>query len=369
MKRLALIAAAALCGCGAFREPWSGDPRLPGGDVLYGLDPRGDPWARLDRAEQRYRDVAGNFVGHTGLDALRYPVTTKVGAAWQYVEAGRDFAARGEHGAAARAHWAALTLARRTFASRPDRERVRRAAYEGLAASARAREQPRWAALLGLCADLARVYLGSPEAGAHREAFEEELARLQEAEDRARAAQRAASAALFSAQMKSAIDSANAQIATASIADPAERLRAQGMIGLSAAQASVKLGLETAEASSAFGAALASIGRGAGEFKAVAAEDVAEVQAGQSFAAVEVAFYLAGAKPVAPYLERLRSYAKEEPGVRAAIDAYGDLKKQDDPAAALAALVSAVKDVELEIAKCERRGKPCAPREAPEAPR
>jgi hypothetical protein len=137
-----------------------------------------DPEARLASIESEIR-LRGAFAhlytdedfGSTGVGMYAHPAATRPEAAWRYVWLARDFEAQGDDGAAAHAFWGALVITNTTFASKPDRSRIRRAAYEGLRSSASRRGQWDRAALFELCVVMYDTYLASSTARAADSAF------------------------------------------------------------------------------------------------------------------------------------------------------------------------------------------------------
>lgn len=358
MRKLVVFAAAlATCatGCVGYTPAWTGAPRLPKQDeTVSDHDAAARGWARLARLESRYRDAAINFESHTrGLDAVRYPTTSQLRVAWEYVFAGRDFERQHDDGAAARAYWAALALAPHVFASRPDRERMRGEAYEGLASVAAHRGQPTYASLLRLCAQLATAYVKSAQADEDASAFRRELRKLQKAEDEAKEAEAEATRAMVFGSIHAGLTEANGVVSK----DAA--MQARGQEEMHTTQNSYNA------ATSAIAKARADIGEGAASFRAVAADDVAEVQAGKSFVAYDADFDLTAASSFDAYLPYLRSFAKSHPEVAAALDGLDDSLENGARAAKIKAVAKALLAVEVEVAKCERRGVPCAPPPAP----
>jgi hypothetical protein len=119
---------------------------------------------------------------YTGVATLVYPATTRPAAAFGYVRIGDDFIAGGDFGAAARGYWAALTLLEKTFASRPQKEIIRKAAYKGLQKVSLAQGDTVRAGIMGLSAKLATTYLATEQAVRDDSLFYQEMAKWKDVE-------------------------------------------------------------------------------------------------------------------------------------------------------------------------------------------
>jgi hypothetical protein len=282
----------------------------------YGPQPdpgRKDPWESLDEFEQWYRvGVASEPLcnyepeGYEGPSALIYPTSIRLGAPWKYVLIGEDFRAQKNLGGAARAYWSALTLVgTRTIASRPEKERIRLKAYEGLEAIAKARGQYQWATLHWLCSHLADSYLGTDQSRADEDTFYAQM-------DRARKAQistEEAREALEHQAMMNALAAGLGQLNVANAqlsGNTSQALSLQiGNIGNA-----VEMGARQEAGYQALAAAVEQNSNAFASFKTMVADEVTDIQAGNSFAGREVTFYLAAARDSKPYLKVLRDYAK-----------------------------------------------------------
>lgn len=311
----------------------------------------GDPWALSDRFEADYRDNALNFSKMSrGLDVLRYPTTTHPNASWMYIQIGEQFAAEQHWSAAARAYWAALGLSSRMRSSRADRERLRAAAFEGLAGLAKQRGQTRWSELLSLCADLARTYLNSPQSQEQEDAFFLQLAKLREAEQRAeRAAARARHAQemrAVSLAMQSQFNSLNAQMGV-------QDLQTTNQNNQALLRDSMQLRSDRAELAQALAAAHEELGEGAGKLADISASDLSEIEAGKAFVGQQVLLYLAAASQKRAYLAVLQKFAADKPDLAAVIE---DFINEPNARSTLRQIGEEVQHWEVYVATFERRG-------------
>ena len=322
-RPLIAIVAVAAAGCGAVpQRADQGYVQLPEQGFKSLVDaPREDPWKRVREIDTDFRDTPWNYTeNHQGLDRLRYPTTSNLHAAWMYVLAARDFRAQDERGAAAQAYWTALALAGRAFASRADREFIRRTAYRELADLSTQRSEPAWAAVLGLCADLSDAYLASPQAQADDASFYTELARVR------REGERVASLR-SSLESKKSMDTFRTSMGLVAAFAQAVSDGMNGNTNSTQAQDLAKQTLERSAEEEKEIRALqdeydSSIGRltqRTRSFRSVVAEDVSEVAAGKSFLADEVAYYLGAAKDATPYRQVLQRFAVDKPSLAAAL--------------------------------------------------
>jgi len=161
-------------------RPWGGSPSLPTRNLLNTTPALGtmDVAERIKAIDENYRDVVWNRASHTGLWQLRYPVTHKQELCQQYMALAAEFERAGDDGGASLSLWAALGLVDRTVGSRPDKEKIRLAAFTALAKMAERKGQHRWATLLTLVADLGQAYLASEDAKRDHDGFYAQLETL-----------------------------------------------------------------------------------------------------------------------------------------------------------------------------------------------
>jgi len=348
----ALLLAAALA-CGGAVENAAGRSTLPAELTGEQSDPgRMDPWQRYARFEYQYRsspaeDPEYNYASrYDGSAALVYPKHVRRDAAWEYVLLGRDFHALGQRGAASRAQWAALTLVRKTVASRPDRERIRQTAYRELAVIARESGQNEWAALLDLCANLVDAYLQSPKAREDQNSFSAVVTKLKEAEEEQRRAQAASDRQALFGAITAGLQQGQAMSMVQNNAQGAISLTLQNLqqtIDLSDTLSGQREQIEKLEQ-----------GRGdfLREFETVVANDVTEIEAGLSFVAREATFFMLGTGNPKPYLAVVRSWSA---GRGRLLKRVADAEKSPGPPTVLA-LARELQAREIHAARHERRG-------------
>jgi hypothetical protein len=166
--------------------PADGNPIIPStGMSNLQENNRKNPWERLYTFEKQYRSNAWNYSDQRpvlGLKALLYPTTQSFGASKTYLSLGNDFNSVNDFGAASRAYWAALTLVNRAFASRPDKERIRKAAYLKLAEIEKRSNHNFSTQLFNLVAYLAGTYLNSSQANADDRKFYADFEKLNQVE-------------------------------------------------------------------------------------------------------------------------------------------------------------------------------------------
>ena len=274
-----------------------------------------DPWMRL-QLFQECRDEAWNYdpTPLPGARALLHPTHRAIKASRDYVRIAEDFERERELGGASRAYWGALGLVLKARASRPDRERVRWAAFAGLQRIAALRGQPRWSSLLELCAGLASTYLGSAEAQRDETGFAVSFTTVLDREiESRRAAEDAKSASNW--QVLGALANAGLQAGAAAAQGKnlslSEQAQLAGEVG-TAAKAGQK---RERAAMEALAAVLTKIDDAGRRLSAAVADDVAEVEAGGSFVGEQARFYLEVSAEPAPYLAVLgRLAARGEVG-------------------------------------------------------
>lgn len=176
--KLRLLPALALVGC------LQGAPPAIQQDVaaLSALtgEPASDPWQRLADLDAAWRDAAGNYATpETAADVVQRPPSAHPAHAWGYLGVSADFLKRRQLPEAARAAWAALSLAGRLRAGPAERAHVRATAFDRLAEVAEARQRARWTSLLKLAADLERGWRDSPHARFANAAWQAAAARLE----------------------------------------------------------------------------------------------------------------------------------------------------------------------------------------------
>lgn len=311
-----------------------------------------DPWRRLKHFEH-CREEAHNYKPVGGMSGMYHPNVKALRTSEAYLRIGRDFESSEDRGAAARAYWAALALAWQARAARADRERVRQAAFEGLARLAKSRGQTNWAGLLTVCADLVSAYLKAPAADAEKREFLAAYRQLKSAEDAAYRAKKAAESAARK-QTGCAIFGALASIGGA-VASGRQISRTQEAAILGSVKATLdRVSAQENKANAAFTAVLGKIDSAVRQLSTATADDVPEVRAGKSFFAEQVIFYLAAASDPAPYLEVLRRAARanEWQELEAIVLPLKGLPKLPD--AALTGLRDALKSIEINAVLVER---------------
>lgn len=315
--------------------------------------PRMDPWTRFTTWEQRYRGGIGRNESHALYDsvyagpaALVYPPSTRPAAAWGLVQLGDDFRQAGDLDGAARAYWASLTLLSKTFASRSDKERIRSAAFHGLASSAKARGQTRWSDLLELSAKFSDTYLATPQSAREDSTFTRDVNKWRDIAVQHEKAQ----ADLERKQMWAGLAQALSQNAQSRTVKPGDLA---GAIALTEQQLSEQNQLKQqfeAERQQLLGSLQHFTGQ-AEAFKSAVANDATEVEAGNSFFSDEVLYYLATASDGTPYRELLSAFSKDKPQLMQALNEHRGKSEDDIMAIALAA-----RDHELVVIRGERSG-------------
>jgi hypothetical protein len=278
----------------------------------------------------------GDLEGVNGVDQLRYPESNHADAAQAYVQLGDRAASVKRWGEAGQAYWAALGLTSRTVASRRQREQIRRAAYTGLAKVAVANQKPEWASLLGLCAGLADTYLGSPIAETHHDEFYTTLEGQTRAQRRAEEAEARARRGLLLQQIAAGVSVAATVTAgaTGSISQAEVNARA-AQIGQQVAATNE----QAREVEQAMNEAMGAISASVGQLREVSARDVPDIQAGRSFVARQVGWYLLAAADPLPYLDGpLATYVRGRPPLRRALETARAAFASKTPAAAATGL-------------------------------
>lgn len=316
--------------CASYVRP-QGPALLPlRGENFETLDQaRQDPLLRLRTIDSRWRQFWLNPGSRKGLDRLYYPVTTQLHLAWQYVFLGRDYVERRDHTAAAHAFWAAIALAPRTLGSRIDKERVRIAAFNGLAEGAARRLQVGWVSLFQLCASLGKAYLSSAQAQAKEVSFYRTLGEISAAHEQAererkKAESRSIWGAIF-AGLNAGISAASAGVTAASQArlNPNAAGAAMTRLQQQTNQITAQLTDQLAQLDERKQDALAAVAEQQAEvddatasLKDVTARDIPAFAARRnSMVAREAAGYLRRAANLAPYLAVLRDFARDKPNL------------------------------------------------------
>lgn len=342
----------ALLACGGNRTAAHPNDALPTAAWADQNDPgRGNPWQRLAAFEHAYRsslpeDEAWNYAAeYGGSRQLLYPKSVRKEAAWTYVLVSRDFSARREWAPAARAAWDALALVRKTLGSRPDRERIRRAAYRELAAVARQRQQAQWAELLELCATLIDVYLETPKARSDQHAFYAVIDKVRKAEEAQARAEAAHDRAAVLGAISTGLQQGQAYAAAGN--DP----QAVAQTTLRNFEQTMSFANQIADQA----AAIREAGEGRAaflhEFAEVVGDDVTDIEAGLSFAAREVSFFLLSDPERGPYIEAIRRWGREKPKLLALLE-QGNGQSADDAVA----IAKELQAREVHAARFERRG-------------
>ena len=319
---------------------------------------RGDGWERLAYLDSRFRDDFHNYNDQmprfdpAELRKLHYPLASvSIEAAFQYVQVGHDFLAAGELGEASQAYWAALGLTSRVMDSKLNREQVRQRAYSGLAAVARQRQQPGYAALLQLCADITAAYTQSDQAEDDNDEFFAQRKRIDRALEDAAEARREASSAAAAAAF-GAILQAGTIYTQHSLGGPTD---VAGIVNV--VQKGVELKIQSDRQDQAFQEAMHSVGGAAQSLRKVVAEDIPEIEAGKSFVGAEVVCSLGTALDPTPYFAVLDKFARDKPELTQAIDAYKAGRVNGSAFADLVKVADELGKIELEVARYERRGK------------
>jgi hypothetical protein len=277
-----------------------------------------------------------------------YPTTKRLYAASEYVIVAKDFERSGDPGAASRAYWAALVKVSGTFASRPDKEQVRQAAYEGLRDLAKQRNQNRWAELLDLPAKLCAVYTKTSQAGRdHSEFYKIVNSARRDLVNEAQAQRE-----LERQQMMSAFAAGLGQMQANVVANSGNYQQAMD-IQMNTFRDTMIANVEIQSGYEAVRDSLMRASGGSEEFLKAVAEDVTEVEAGHSFVAREVLFFLSTAEDPSPYLPMLEQFASDKRPIRVALSDYTAAPSSR----ALLALGEAIKGQEIHVARSERQPK------------
>jgi hypothetical protein len=318
------------------------------------------PAVRYADFERQYREGAHQEPywpledKYEGIGQLVMPPSVRPEAAWAYISLGKDFRTNGDLGGAAVSYWAALELVTQTVASRPDRERVMRAAFEGLEAVAEARGQKKWGKLMRFCAHLAQTYLDSPQAQADNARFYAHMETIKTAEQEIELARAQANSQLMNGLLNAAVAGvgvAGAMMAHNSFA--VQQYTEQGVSTFMEAKtnynnvtAAIK---ELAEKSNEQYKAL----------RLAVASDVEaeEIGALRSFLAAEVLFYIDNATAPGPYLQLLSRFARNKPRLNALLTSYGDLSKTSLTPEMQTKVLEELEEIQKFVIQYERRGK------------
>jgi TPR repeat protein len=329
------------------------------------FDGRKSPAQRQRFFESRYRDVAYNFrQQHPGLDALGYPATHQLGAAWNLLALGHDYMEAGDESAAAHAFWAALGQSGQTIGSRPDREKIRQQAYLGLREVALERGHEQWAELLGLLADFGQVYLDSHDAETSHQSFYSEIRRLRDAKRQAdlaaRRAQQAIDRQATATAIQAQLNQLNNTVANA-YGDGVSQQELQRQTA-EIQQAASAINQQQAELNETQRAARQQLEQGTRSFRQVVASDIPEIQAGRTFVGNEIAYYLASTEFPGDYVDVVARYAKDRRHLDSAMAKLEERKFESDLGDAIVELAASIGAVETYVALFERRSKKPSPK-------
>lgn len=275
---------------------------------------RKEPVARYADFERQYREGVYQDpywpleAKYEGLGQLIMPPSVRPEAAWGYVSLGKDSAAKGDYGSAARAYWAALELVSRTIASRPDRERIVRAAYEGLEEVAKARGQRKWERLMRFCSRLADTYLASSQAETDNTAFYTQMDTIKKAQLEVEAKESEANSQYWQGMLLAA--SAGLSAASAAYTGNSYLAGRHAGTGLGQAMESKANYQEVADKIKAITEKQNVQYR---MLRVAVTNDAEEITAGNSFVANEFLFYLENAQSPEPYLTLLKAFARNKP--------------------------------------------------------
>jgi len=275
-----------------------------------------------------------------------------------HISLGKDFMTKGDLGGAARSYWAALELVSRTIASRPDRERIIRAAYEGLEAIAEARGQRKWGKLMRFCSHLAGTYLDSSQAREDNANFYAQMNILKTAEQEMEQAQSEANSQLMQGLLLGAFAGVGAAGAFMN--------GASSQFGNYVGQGVMQL----SESKINYDQAVATITDLAGKtneqyrmIRFAAATDVEEITAANSFVGNEFLFYVKNAKDPRPYLQLLDRFAANKPQLKSVLTSYSDESRVQATPEFLTKVRDELVQIEIFVSKYERRGKVPPPEE------
>jgi hypothetical protein len=277
-----------------------------------------------------------------------YPTTKRLNAASEYVLMAKDFERASDPGAASRAYWAALVKVSGTFASRPDKEQVRQVAYEGLRDLAKQRNQIRWAELLDLPAQLCGIYAKTPQANRDHSEFY----KIINAARRDLINEERAQRELERQQMMAAFAAGMGQLNANIVANSGNYQQAMDM-QLNTFRDTMIANVEIQSGYEAVRDSLMRASGGSEEFLKAVAEDVTEVEAGHSFVAREVLFFLSTAENPSPYLPILQQFASDKPPIAVALSSYS----AEPSSSTLLALGKAITAQEVQVARSERQPK------------
>lgn len=312
------------------------------------------PETRYAEFEQQYRE--GKFEDpywplasqYEGFGQLVMPPSVRPGAAWTYISLGDDYLEAKDLGGAARAYWAALELVGKTVASRPDRERIVRVAFEGLEKVAEARGQQKWAKLMKFSSRLADTYLNSPQATKENEEFYELMKTIQDTQQGMEEEQQQAKSQMLSGLLMAATSGLAAANAS-SFATTA------GLATIGATQV-VDAGVKYKEAMEKITALNNKFNEKYAQFRMTVADDVESIEAGNSFVANATLFYLENATDPKPYISLMHSFAANKPLLKKLLAPYKDPEELELTKEVKEQLKNAFVQVEKFVALYERRG-------------
>lgn len=335
MKRLlVLLAAVMLAGCFKYPPPppsvhcpdWQADPYAR----------RMDPALRLreiDRCGGLYWDLR-KTQGPSEIPARRYVLES-----WMYLSLGLDYEAKGDRGAAARAWWASLSVVGSdNIASRAERERMKRAAFEGLARVSKVEGQTDYSALLTMAAALETTYVDGAQGRAEHAAFDAERTRIR------RAALKAKRAHAF------AIAGQVAQAAAVAVEQGTGRTDAVG-----AMKANQSIADSSAATEKIFGETMTRINRAQGLLNTASQEDASGVETGKLFSGNLAVALMVSARDPNEYLKVIHDTAATR-GWAGLAQQSADLQASAETLtdADLKALAGSFDELELSVVKKER---------------
>lgn len=335
MKRLALVLLAlTFAGCFKYPTPpprvrcpnWQADPKIS----------RMEPAARLQQIDQcggMYWDLRKNQ-GSSPIRERNYVLES-----WLYLNLGLDYEAKGDGGGAARAYWSSLAvIGSDNIASRAERERIKRSAFEGLARISDAQGQPEYSALLRMAVALETTYIEGAQGRAEHAAFDAERTRIR------KAGQKAKRAHAF------AIAGQVVQATAVAVEQGTGRMDAG-----SAANANQAIAEQSATTEKAYSEALSHISRNQGRLDEASREDASGVETGTLFTGNLALVFLVSARDPNEYLKVVQAAAEK----RGWTDlAQGSIDLQASTAvisdADLKAIGAKFDEVELQVVKKER---------------
>jgi hypothetical protein len=359
MKRIVslVLSFTMLTGCMAQQKPVT---ELLPTQARYDSDAleQQDPSTRYADFERQYRE--GEYqdpywplaAQYEGIGQLVMPPSARPEAAWAYISLGKDFVTKGDLGGATRAYWAALELVSRTIASRPDRERIVRAAYEGLESVAGARGQKKWGKLMRFCSHLAGAYLDSPQVEEDNAAFYTQINTIKTAQQDMEKAQSETNSQLVSGLLMTAVSGLGAAGAAMNHDSLGfQNYTSQGVNQLVESHSNYRKAADLIKELT---------DKSAQQYKDLrmaVASDVEEVDAAHSFVANEFLFYVKNTKAPGPYLQLLGRFARNKPQLKKVLAVDEDPSKIKVTPEFLTSVRDELVRVEKFVAQYERRSK------------